>query len=170
MAACDRFPIRGATMSDAERIFGLIEDAKAYFKTHDIDMWQRNYPKFSDISDDVMAGDGYVCTDGDLVVGYVFITFGEEEFHITLEGDWSDDNPAVFHRIIVDPDYRHCGIGSMLISFVEEIAKEKGCTSMRTVTDVTNTVMISLITELGYREKGYLTFNDFQKLAFEKVF
>ena len=170
MAACDRFPIRGATMSDAVRVFDLIDDAKTFFKANGIDMWQRGYPQFVDIADDISSGNAYVCTDGELVVGYIFVTFEEEDFHSTLEGKWEDDDPAVFHRIIVDPDYRHCGIGKELISFAEDLAKDKGCTSMRTETDVTNTPMTSLMAELGYSERGPLIFRDFQKLAFEKVF
>ena len=68
-------------MSDADTVFGLIEKAKAFFKERNIDMWQRGYPQFSDIIEDIVSGNAYVCTDGDRIVGYNFVTFGEEDFH-----------------------------------------------------------------------------------------
>ena len=169
MAAGDDISLRGATMSDADTVFGLIEDAKTFFKEMNIDMWQRGYPQFSDIIEDITSGNAYVCTDGDRIVGYNFITFCEEDFHSTLKGEWTDDNPAVFHRLVVDMDYKNAGIGTMLISFVEDLAREHGCTSMRTETDVTNTPMTSLMKKLGYVIRGPLIFTGFEKLGFEKM-
>ena len=169
MAGCCRFSIRGATMSDADTVFGLIEEAKAFFKAHDIDMWQRGYPWFPDIIEDITSGDAYVCTDGDRIVGYIFITFSEEDFHSTLKGKWEDGDPAVFHRLVVDADCKRSGIASMLISFAEELARENGCTSMRTETDVTNVPMTSLMKKLHYVERGPLIFKEFEKLGFEKI-
>ena len=166
---CDEISLRGATMSDADTVFGLIEKAKAFFKERNIDMWQRGYPQFSDIIEDIVSGNAYVCTDGDRIVGYNFVTFGEEDFHSTLKGKWEDDNPAVFHRLVVDADYKKSGIGTMLISFVEDLAREKGCKSMRTETDVTNVPMTSLMKKLGYIERGPLIFKEFEKLGFEKM-
>ena len=124
MAACDNYSIRGATMSDADTVFGLIEEARAFFKAHDIDMWQRGYPWFPDIIEDITSGNAFVCTDGDRIAGYIFVTFSEEDFHSTLKGKWEDSNPAVFHRLVVDADYKKSGIGTMLISFAEELARE----------------------------------------------
>lgn len=169
MAECGRFSIRGATMSDADTVFGLIEEAKAFFKAHDIDMWQRGYPWFPDIIEDITTGNAYVCTDGDRIVGYIFVTFCEEDFHSTLKGRWEDGNPAVFHRLVVDANYKKSGIGMMLISFTEELARENGCTSMRTETDVTNVPMTSLMKRLHYVERGPLIFKEFEKLGFEKI-
>ena len=166
---CDDFSIRGATMSDADTVFGLIEDAKAFFKERNIDMWQRGYPQFSDIIEDITSGDAYVCTDGDRIVGFIFINYGEEDFHSTLKGEWVGDNPAVFHRLVVDAEYKLSGIGTMMISFVEDLAREHGCTSMRTETDVTNTPMTSLMKKLGYITRGPLIFTGFEKLGFEKL-
>ena len=163
------FSLRGATMSDADTVFRMIEEAKAFFKERNIDMWQRGYPQFSDIIEDITSQNAYVCTDGDKVAGYIFVTFCEEDFHSTLDGRWEDDNPAVFHRIVVDQEYKHCGLGTTMIFFVEEIAKEKGYTSMRTETDVTNVPMTTLLAKLGYKMKGPLIFKDFEKLGFEKL-
>lgn len=168
MATYDNYSIRGATMSDADTVFGLIEEAKAFFKAHDIDMWQRGYPWFPDIIEDITSGGAFVCTDGDRIAGYIFVTFSEEDFHSTLKGKWEDTNPAVFHRLVVDADYKKSGIGTMLISFAEELARENGCTSMRTETDVTNVPMTSLMKKLGYIERGPLIFKEFEKLGFEK--
>lgn len=169
MVTDEEFLLRGATMSDADTVFGLIEEAKAFFKERNIDMWQRGYPQFSDIIEDIVSGNAYVCTDGDRIIGFIFIYYGEEDFHSTLKGRWEDDNPAVFHRIVVDADYKKSGIGTMMISFVEDLAREHGCTSMRTETDVTNTPMTSLMKKLGYVIRGPLIFTGFEKLGFEKM-
>ena len=164
----DRFPIRPAEADDAERVFSLIEEAKASFRERGIDMWQRGYPQLTDIIGDISSRNAYVCTCGNKVIGYIFVTFGEEDFHSTLEGRWDNDNPAVFHRLIVDKGYRNEGIGTMLITFAEDLAKKNGCNGMRTETDITNTPMTSLLSDLGYDRKGNLLFNGFEKLGYEK--
>lgn len=161
--------IRGATASDAVRIFELIEEAKEFFRINDINMWQWGYPHFYDIADDVASGNSYVFEQDGKVEGYVFITFGEEEFHSTLKGEWMDGHPAVFHRLVVDAKTKRSGIGTSLIAFVEDVAKSEGCTSIRTETDETNVPMRGLLSKMGYSERGALVFDGRDKLGFEKL-
>ena len=161
--------IRSALPSDAERIFQLIEETKAFFRENDINMWQWGYPYLSDIEEDIRSGNAYVCVSDEMIVGYIFITYGEEEFHRTLKGKWEDDGPAVFHRSVVDASFKHSGIGTMMVSFVEGLAKKRGCRSMRTETDETNTPMRNLMAKLGYSERGTLLFDGRDKIGFEKI-
>ena len=161
--------IRGVTASDAARVFELIEEAKEFFRTNDIDMWQWGYPHFYDIADDVSSGNAYVLEEDGTVMGYIFITFGEEEFHNTLKGEWADDRPAVFHRLVVDATAKRSGVGTSLIAFAEDVAKSEGCTSIRTETDETNIPMRRLLSKMGYSERGVLIFDGRDKLGFEKL-
>ena len=161
-------PVRKAEPSDADRIFQLIEEAKSFFRMNRINMWQWGYPRLSDITDDISSGNAYVFDDGK-VEGYVFVTFGEEEFHSTLQGEWTDDDPAVFHRLVVDADAKKKGIGTLLIRCAEDAAGKQGCRSIRTETDETNIPMRRLLGKMGYSERGTLIFDGRDKLGYEKL-
>ena len=161
--------MRWAGPSDASRASELILQAKTYFRSHGIDMWQNGYPSESDIDADIAEGGAYVCMYQGTVVGYVYIHYGEEDCHRTMRGRWEDRNPAVFHRSVVDEFFKGIGIGKFMIGFAEDAARAAGCTSMRTETGEQNVVMRGLMHRLGYREAGIMTFDDSDKVAFEKM-
>lgn len=161
--------MRKATFDDLEASYGLMEQAKSYFKENGIDMWQHAYPSRDDIASDIASGEAYVCVIGDEVAGYIFVHVGPEPFHDTLRGTWTDDRPAVFHRSVVDSGLRHMGIGRTMVSFAEDLAASEGCRSMRTETGEANAPMRAMMARLRYSERGLLTFDGSDKIGFEKI-
>ncbi|MCQ2071072.1 MAG: GNAT family N-acetyltransferase [archaeon] len=152
-----------------DAVVGILETTVKEFTERKIDMWQKGYPNRTSIENDLKTGNAYVYISDGEVLGYFYINYGKEEFQSTLRGSWGDDNPTVIHRLMVATSARGKGIGNEMISFWENDAKEKGYTSLRTETDETNLPMRGLMKHCGLIELGFLTFDNSDKLAFEKL-
>lgn len=161
--------IRSATMEDVDFIDGILQTVICEFGKKNINMWQKGYPNRDNIVSDIGSGDAYVAVIDGKPAGYMFIHYGTEEFQSTLRGTWNDNNCTVMHRLLTDPSFRNRGLGTAMMKFWEDLSKERGYTSLRTETDDTNGPMRALMKHCGFSEMGELTFDNSDKLAFEKL-
>ncbi|MCQ2079677.1 MAG: GNAT family N-acetyltransferase [archaeon] len=161
--------VRKATTDDVDFVDGLLQNVVREFTEKHINMWQKGYPNRSNIVSDIASDSAYVAEVDGVRAGYMFVFYGTEEFQSTLRGTWRDDNCSVMHRLLTDPAFRHRGLGTTMMGFWENLAREHGCTSLRTETDETNTPMRALMRHCGFIEPGYIIFDGSEKIAFEKV-
>ena len=61
--------IRKSTYEDIPSILEIIQDAKDYLKSQNIDQWQGPYPEAEDIQEDIDRGVSYVYEENDKVIG-----------------------------------------------------------------------------------------------------
>ena len=84
--------IRHANINDVEEIVKIIDQAKAYLKSKNIDQWQHGYPDATDVINDINNGHGYVLVD-DRVVGYAAIIYGHDDNYDYIEdGQWLNED------------------------------------------------------------------------------
>ena len=116
--------IRHANINDVEEIVKIIDQAKAYLKSKNIDQWQHGYPDATDVINDINNGHGYVLVD-DRVVGYAAIIYGHDDNYDYIEdGKWlNEDKYGVIHRICIDDSLKGKGLASENRSMQRLIAK-----------------------------------------------
>lgn len=161
---------RQSTNEDIQRNWEIIQEARHYLKSQGIDQWQKEYPDKASIAEDVKRGNGYVLTENGVIVGYVCISFDGEEAYEALRGTWKSIQPyAVIHRLAVDNAHKGQGLASLLFSHGEELCRARGIHSVKIDTDEDNAAMKHLMEKNGYFYCGVITFDNSEKIAFEKL-
>lgn len=161
---------RAATIEDLETIMYLIEQAKDYLKSKGIDQWQDGYPDVDIIREDIQDGNGYVLIHCNEVIGYICISFDGEERYDTIDGQWKSIQPyAVVHRMAIDNNHKGRGLTSFILKYVEELCHERGVKSIKIDTDDDNTTMKHILAKNKYEYCGIISFDNSDKIAFEKL-
>ena len=86
------------------------------------------------------CSEGYVCTIGDLIIGYAFVWIVMDELHIA--------------NIAVDGQYCGKGIGRILMEFILHRGKEAGAVSVYLEVRASNHRAINLYSSLGFQFSG----------------
>ncbi len=156
--------------SDKDRIMELIQQAKCHLKRLGVNQWQDGYPDLNIIIEDIESGDGYVMTDGDTIIGYVCVSFEQEECYANIKGKWKSEQPyAVIHRMVVDDKYKGKGLATEFFSFSEKLCISKKIHSIKVDTDKDNLAMQHILSKNGYEYCGIVWFQNSDKTAFEKL-
>lgn len=112
-------------------------------------------PMVADYTSQIARGDVYVAThdEGDLLG---FIVFYQEAEHLLLE------------NVAVLPGVARRGVGTALIGFCENAARERGLGAVRLYTNEKMVENLSMYTRLGYAEVGRRNEHGFNRVYFEK--
>ena len=115
--------------------------------------WNESYPNteiiFKDISNKHLYG---IETSGEIVA---VATINDYAYDVYNDIAWQVDGPFLsFHRIAVSPSHRGKGYGRKMIDFVEKMAKEKKCNSIRISAYHKNENAVNLYKNLGYVHVG----------------
>jgi len=145
---------RKAVLSDADRIWQIILEAKAQMKRLGSKQWQDDYPTPEIIRRDIDTGYGYVL-EKENVIAYSALVFDGETVYNNIDGAWLNDNPyVVVHRIAVADEAKHQGVAKRFFLETINLCKEKGVTSFRIDTNYDNYYMLRLIDGLGFTYCG----------------
>lgn len=161
---------RQASNSELDKSWEIIREARQFLKDQGIDQWQKEYPNRDTIAEDVEKGSGYVLTEHDLILGYVCISFEWETAYETLRGAWKSTWPcAVVHRLAIAGGHKGKGLASLMFHHTEELCKARGIHSIKIDTDMENGIMKHLLEKNGYSYCGVITFDNSDKIAYEKL-
>lgn len=161
---------RLATLEDLPQIMPMFEDAVARMLREGKQQWDETYPCLPHILDDIMAGKGYVMTDGMDVVAYGAVVFSGEPAYDELEGEWlTDGDYVVIHRIVVAQKSQGSGVATLFFEAVERLAAEKGIGSFRIDTNFDNFPMLHLMDKCGFEYCGEVSYERGRRKAFEKL-
>ena len=158
--------------ADVNSIMKIIKQAQTYFKEHEINQWQNNYPNVEIIKNDIIDGNGYVLLKDNNVVGTVVVTFNiEKNYEYISSGRWiSNDEYAVIHRMAVDFNYKGIGLSSEIIKNIEGICLKRGIHSIKIDTHKENIPMQKSLSKNGFQYCGIIYLEDKSKrIAFEKI-
>ncbi|MGX9248103.1 MULTISPECIES: GNAT family N-acetyltransferase [Sphingobacterium] len=166
----NKFEIRKATLADKERIWEIIQQAIALRKEQGSRQWQDGYPNEDVVQSDIDKGYGHVVEVERRIVGYVAIIFDVEPAYNDIEGKWLSDGPYVgIHRLASAQDPHIKGVGTAIMSGVEEIAVDHGVYSIKVDTNFDNGGMLHVFEKLGYHYCGEVHFRGASRKAFEKL-
>ena len=163
---------RKATKNDVNNILNIIDMAKEYLKSQDIDQWQNGYPNKEVIEEDIEKNIAYVSEIDGKISGYMAIVFeNDPNYSEIFEGKWLSDKPySTIHRIALDTSFRGQSLSAKMIEFAEKLTVEKGYPSMRIDTHNDNKVMQKLISKSGYIYCGIIYVADkTPRLAYERI-
>ncbi|MGN1183503.1 MAG: GNAT family N-acetyltransferase [Faecalibacillus sp.] len=148
--------LRKTKNEDIKRVIEIIEQAKCYFKSHDIDQWQDGYPNIDSIQEDINNNEAYVLEDKGKILGTCMITIHGEPTYNIIDGKWlSQDDYICVHRIAVDDEYKGNGLASVILD--QAIAMYPNYHSLRMDTHKDNISMQRFLTKYGFCYCGIIT-------------
>ena len=166
--------IQLTTLKEVPRILEIIEDARTYLASQNIDQWQNGYPNAAQIENDILNGESFVViNDENQVIATSMFSTNKEPTYKIIEGNWiinEDMIYGVIHRMAIKKEFRKFGLATMLFDEFHMQLVEKNIKSLKIDTHEDNIGMQSLIKKLGYTYCGiiYTNYGD-KRLAFEKV-
>ncbi|AMD90011.1 acetyltransferase [Desulfovibrio fairfieldensis] len=114
------------------------------------------YPTIEDAKRALLAGALFVCEEGDILAGSIIAdTRQPDEYgEINWPSRAADEKVMVIHLVIVRPGMAGKGIGSSLVNYALEIAKQRSCEAVRLDTGSQNIPAVSLYRKLGFELAG----------------
>lgn len=161
--------LRLTTMQDLDAIMTIINQAKEYFKTHDINQWQDGYPNEISIINDISRNEAYLLEDNGNVLATVMISTTVESNYNHIDGKWLQDKKyLVIHRIAIRNDQKGNGLAKIILD--EAIKLFPDIASIRMDTHDDNFSMQRFLTKYGFKYCGtiYLETKESRR-AYEKV-
>lgn len=150
--------IRKATQKDIKGVAELYEKMLDYEDTHvKHTSWQRGiYPTADTARLGVKNGSLYVFEKNGELLGSVVLDTKQAPEYRRVE--WTVptgyNEALVIHTLCVDPEYSGSGIGSAIVDFAKQLAKEKGCHAIRLNTTQSNTPAANLYQKNGFVVAG----------------
>lgn len=161
---------RKAKLDELNYIMEIIESARAFLKSQEIDQWQNGYPNSDTILSDIDKGIGYVAVDEEEILAYVALDMAGEPTYEQIEGEWkTNESYGVIHRMAIGSENRGLGLSQILMFYAEECCLEQGISHMRIDTHAQNQIMQRLIQKVGYEYCGIIHVSDgTPRYAYEK--
>ncbi|WP_298883888.1 GNAT family N-acetyltransferase [uncultured Polaribacter sp.] len=167
--------IRLSTFDDIPQIEIIINDAKTYLASLNIDQWQNGYPNAEQVENDIKKGESYVVVNDEnkVIATSMFTLRKEPTYKEIFDGKWlvsEDKIYGVIHRMAIKKEFRKLGLATFLFDEFYQQLKDKNIQSLKIDTHEDNLGMQSLIKKLGYKYCGIIyTSYKAKRLAFEKV-
>ena len=163
-----------STSSNIHNILQIINDAKVYLKSKDIDQWQNGYPNQTQIEQDIANNESYVLiNDENQVIATSMFSIRPEPTYKLIDGEWKineNEKYGVIHRLAIDKNYRKKGIASYVLKEFHQKLMKQQIRSLKIDTHEDNHEMQYLVKKLGYVYCGIIfTEYNAKRFAFEKV-
>lgn len=148
-------------------IVSIFKRAIYNMNQHGIHQWDEIYPDDSILQSDLDKQEMYVLTFGKRIVSAV-VNEEQDPQYGAAYWNYSDGKIAVMHRLCVDPDHQHHGIGKETIRCAEIMLLDKGYSSIRLDAFSQNESALKMYKGLGYIQVGEVTFRKGLFYLFEK--
>ena len=163
-----------STSSNIQNILKIINDAKVYLKSQEIDQWQNGYPNQTQIEKDIAKNESYVLiNDVNEVIATSMFSIRPEPTYKVIDGNWKIKEPekyGIIHRLAIDKNHRNKGIASFILNEFHQQLNKQHVRSLKIDTHEDNHEMQYLVKKLGYVYCGIIfTEYNAKRLAFEKV-
>jgi GNAT superfamily N-acetyltransferase len=160
-----------AHIEDLKAIMDIIHDAQLFMRSQNSGQWQDGSPSEATLRSDIEKRQLYIVNDGEIIHGVTAILGHDADYDHLIEGSWKNDQPyLVIHRFAVSSKYRHGGIGTYMLSRVEDLARKRHISDLRVDTHEKNLPMIALLEKNGYEKRGIAMLGGTkERIVFEKV-
>lgn len=164
------YHFRKAEISDASRIWTILQQAILRRKEEGSNQWQDGYPNLEVVQKDIEKEEGYVLAEGKTIIGYCALLVNDEPEYEKIEGKWlSNDDFVVFHRVAISEKYLGKGLAKMIIEYIEDFAIKNSIFSVKADTNYDNIAMLKIFEKTGYTFCGEVYFRGSPRKAYEKV-
>lgn len=161
-------------IEDIAEIMIIIEDAKAYLASQNIDQWQNGYPNTAQVKNDILKNESYVVVNNDnKIIATSMFTTNPEPTYKVIDGNWLVEETKIYgviHRMAIKKEFRKFGLATFMFHEFHLQLLENKVQSLKIDTHEENIGMQSLLKKLGYKYCGIIYTNyNAKRLAFEKV-
>jgi len=133
--------------------------------------WNETYPNHEIILKDISNGTYYIAIKNSEIIAGINIDENQDKQYMSI--NWKDKNSnfLVVHRLGIKHEYWSGGIGKQLMTFVESLALNKGCNSVRLDTYSQNKSAMGFYKKIGYNKLGSIKLEANKDLyyCFEKI-
>jgi GNAT superfamily N-acetyltransferase len=166
----NNYHFRKAELSEATPIWEILQQAIIRRKDDGSEQWQDGYPNLAVVANDIEKGQGFVLLEGEIIIGYSAVLINDEPAYATIEGKWlTTADFVVIHRVAISEKYLGKGLAKMIISQIENFARDKSIYSIKADTNFDNIPMMKIFENLGYTYCGEVYFRGSPRKAYEKV-
>lgn len=164
------FNFRVARATDSDRIWEIIQQAKAQMRRENKQQWDESYPAMEHIMADLSSGYAYVLCADETIVAYAAVVFDGEPTYNSIDGKWLSDLPyVVVHRLAVCDEMKHKGIAVIVMREIERLSVYKGVHSFKVDTNFDNLGMQKVLAKCGFDYCGEIFFQGDSRMAYEKL-
>lgn len=147
---------RKAVLSDLDEVWQMVEASIKKMISQKIFQWDEIYPCRFDLEEDIKLGEMNVALDsesGKIVAIYVINSSFDEAYN---SASWHcpDSNFRILHRIVVNPEFQHQGIGRAVMLHLIEDLKNLGVESLRLDVFSENPYSQAMYDRLGFVRCG----------------
>jgi len=160
---------RPGRKEDLDEICRLIRIAIELMEQQGIHQWDEFYPTREDFSDDIDKNTLYVAVEDDRIIAVYVINQECDEEYFDWEWENPDDSACIIHRFCVSPDYQNRGIGSQMLSHIEEQIKRMGYSSISLDVFSENPYALKLYEKNGYVKRGHADWRKGRFFLMEKA-
>ncbi|HEX7366115.1 MAG TPA: GNAT family N-acetyltransferase [Pelobium sp.] len=162
--------LQKAALAQANEIWEILKQAIERRRKDGSKQWQDGYPNLEIIQQDIEKEQGFILTDGRVILGYCAIIINDEPEYANLKGKWlTNGDFVVFHRVAIHKNYLGKGLAKKMIALIEEFALNNYIFSVKADTNFDNHAMLNIFEKLGYTYCGEVYFRNSARKAFEKV-
>ncbi|KJU74795.1 GCN5 family acetyltransferase [Pediococcus damnosus LMG 28219] len=150
--------LRKTTLQDLPTVSKIIDSAKQFLKSQNIDQWQDGYPSLPDLQADVTNQISYVLMiDGQIAGTAALLHDHDKNYDVINDGAW--EGPAIakyasIHRIAMSADFCGQHLSEKMISGLLTLSSQLGYNQVRIDTHPDNKLMQHLITKCGFAYCG----------------
>ena len=162
---------RKANFKDLKDILEAFYNSKEILSHQGTGQWQDGSPSEQSFIDDINNGNSYLLLNNNSIVGVCALTYKEEDYEYPYEGKWlSNYDYMVMHRVAIKKEYYGKGFGLEFFKLFENVAKEKGYSSIRIDTHEGNKIMKHLIEKAGFNYCGKVILKpNKDRIIYEKI-
>lgn len=146
---------RPGTIEDLEDIELLIKKAIELMENQGIHQWDKFYPTKEDFLEDIEKNSLYVAVEENQIIAIYVINQECDDEYRYCKWENPDEGACIIHRLCVSADFQNKGIGSKLLSHIEEQVKRMGYSSIRLDVFSENPYALKLYKKYGYEKRGH---------------
>ncbi|MEC9484272.1 MAG: GNAT family N-acetyltransferase [Candidatus Izemoplasma sp.] len=144
-----------ANEKDLHILDDIAKRAIVDMQANNIPQWTLDYPREKDFRQDIALNQLYIVKRNRQIVGFSVIRKENDRAYQTID-TWHKDNSLVIHRLVVDPDHQHKGVGTELFTYAKKQCLSGDYESIKIDTHPDNYRMKALILKQGFEARGYL--------------
>lgn len=149
-----------AKIDDKDNIMELISLCVNSMRAKEIFQWDEEYPNEEVVVKDIDEGNLYIMKDNNHIYGIITINEQQDEEYNTVDWKSKREGILVVHRLAVNPLNQSGGTGRSLMTFAENLVRQKHYNSIRLDTYSGNPIALSFYERLGYERVGHVYFTD----------
>lgn len=146
------------TKNEQKEVNALYKAVTKDLRSRGIDQWDWFYPNRFIFGNDLRRGHMFGYRQGKDIIGAVVVDANQNRQYQAFDWKDAEGTPACIHRLAVHPAHQGYGLGKQLLQFAEQLAGQRGHTSIRLEVYKGNPAVANMYRRSGYMEVGEIKY------------